>query len=132
MCVSREHCVSRYLGKCLEAQRKNGKAVCWACYSVRVMSTCSVRVMSVSCCWARCSISCCWARCSVNIMRVSCCWARCSVNIMNENLYIAHKKLPHKTLRVHSAIMRVSCCWAHCSVHVMCVSCCWALAVSVS
>ena len=22
---------------------------------------------------------------------------------MNENLYIAHKKLPHKTLRVHSA-----------------------------
>ena len=23
--------------------------------------------------------------------------------LMNENLYIAHKKLPHKTLRVHSA-----------------------------
>ena len=23
---------------------------------------------------------------------------------MNENLYIAHKKLPHKTLRVHSAL----------------------------
>ena len=22
---------------------------------------------------------------------------------MNENLYIAHKKIPHKTLRVHSA-----------------------------
>ena len=25
---------------------------------------------------------------------------------MNENLYIAHKKLPHKTLRVHSARRR--------------------------
>ena len=24
---------------------------------------------------------------------------------MNENLYIAHQKLPHKTLRVHSARM---------------------------
>ena len=23
---------------------------------------------------------------------------------MNENLYIAHKKLPHKTLRVHSVV----------------------------
>ena len=25
------------------------------------------------------------------------------MNEKNENLYIAHKKLPHKTLRVHSA-----------------------------
>ena len=25
-----------------------------------------------------------------------------SVERMNENLYIAHKKIPHKTLRVHT------------------------------
>ena len=27
---------------------------------------------------------------------------------MNENLYIAHKNLPHKTLRVHSAMFKSS------------------------
>ena len=31
---------------------------------------------------------------------------------MNENLYIAHKKLPHKTLRVHSAIIIMEICKA--------------------
>ena len=30
-------------------------------------------------------------------------WANVREKKMNENLYIAHKKLPHKTLRVHSA-----------------------------
>ena len=38
------------------------------------------------------------------------CLCVCVKEWMNENLYIAHKKLPHKTLRVHSARYTVHTC----------------------
>ena len=93
-------------------------SACWCvcvCVCVHVcVSVCEHVCMCVHVCVRECMCACVWVSVwvcvwvweSVSVCVCVCEWVCVCVCVnewMNENLYIAYKKLPHKTLRVHSA-----------------------------